>query len=305
MKLILPATWPAVFLFICLYHLAISALAFRAYPMARRGYNLILHSLRTAVIGFSILQAECFAAWVVLTGVRSSRPTASFEAIRSAVGGNPFRHPAALLFAVGSLTLGRQSPEDYGAVQALRDDKTGGRTPQSPCVGLVKRRAVCRACGSPFLRTANTAKGKRRWHCGNEGCDNMVALSDTALEARLTALLNRLIVEPSLAEPPKRYPQPLSFEAERLTQELNKADFNEEAVGRLIFACAAEKYRQADDGSRVRRCRRLREDLEARQPLEAFDPVLFEAAADALLIGGGTLALCLPNGTIITEETQQ
>lgn len=199
----------------------------------------------------------------------------------------------------------------WQSAQAVRGRKTVGWQSQSPCVELVKRKMVCGECGSVFDKTtATNATGNRWWHCSNPECTCTLKMKDETLEETMTDLLNRLIVRPELLDRPEGSEPPLSLEAARMQNEINrelgKADMNEEYLTALILGCAAEKYAVLDTAESRRKAARLKEEMLERSLLTAFDSALFERAVEALLVSAdGTLALRVPGGNHITETGKE
>lgn len=195
--------------------------------------------------------------------------------------------------------------------QAVRGRKTAGWQGQSPCVGMVKHRLVCGECGAPFSKhTPTNASGNRWWHCSNPECSCTLKMPDGALAAAVTELLNRMIAQPELLDRPDSGEAPLSLEAVRMQNEINrelgKAELNEEYLAALILGCAAEKYDMLEDGSRRREIAGLNAGIRERPPLTAFDPALFEASAEALLVSAdGALSMRLIGGNIIEEPGKE
>lgn len=201
--------------------------------------------------------------------------------------------------------------EVWREAQAVRDRKTTGWKSQSPCVELLKRGMVCGECGAAFSRhTPTNASGNRWWHCSNPECSCTLKMRDDTLEEAVTALLNRLVTEPELLDPREPGERPLSLEAARMQNEINrelgKTEINEEYLTALIFSCAAEKYEMLDSGEAQRKTARLKAELRERPLLTAFDASLFSETTEALLVSAdGSLALRLYSGGDITETGKE
>lgn len=195
--------------------------------------------------------------------------------------------------------------------QTVRNRKTLGWQEQSECVELLKRRMVCRECGAPFSKiTPTNATGNRWWHCSNPECGCTLRIKDEPLEEAVTALMNRLIAGPELLDPREPGEYPLSLEAGRIQNEINrelgKPDMSEKCLTVLIFACAAEKYNILNGSEMRSETARLKAELREHPLLTAFDARLFIKTAEALLISAdGTLSLRLTGGNILSENRKE
>lgn len=190
--------------------------------------------------------------------------------------------------------------------QAVRIGKTADWASQSVCVEMVKRSFFCGECGSAISKDTSARNGTRWWHCSNTECAITLKMRDDDLEETVTALLNRLITSPELLNPLELSEPPITLEAARMQNEINrelgKADINEEYLTALILGCAAEKYAMLDDGSEQRKIAGLKAELYKWPLLTDFDPALFSDAAESLLVmAEGTLALRTAGGNIISE----
>jgi hypothetical protein len=201
--------------------------------------------------------------------------------------------------------------DDFESVRRVCKEKTANRRETPLCLEAIKGKAVCAACGAPMRKATGFRCGIRWWRCGNENCGAVCRLPDDTLADRLVALLNRAASPAEHADTGNEEPDvpehAESTEAARmeneLTRELGKPDWNEDYAVTLIYAVAAEKYNLL--GERFRRDRRRAAALEmfARLPAGEFDAAVFDAVAEAVPIGaGGSLALRLGNGNLISEE---
>ncbi len=203
------------------------------------------------------------------------------------------------------------SSKTWSAAQEVRQSKTKDWQGQSRCVELLKRRMVCAECGTPFNKnTPTNTSGNRWWNCGNPECACALKIRDGALEEAVASLLNRLITQPELLDQRESGGVPLSMEAVRMqneiSRELSKTELNQDYLTALIFACAAEKYAMLDDCAARGKAARLKAKLQMRSLPSAFDPTLFEEAAEALLVSAnGALALRLTGGNIIIQPGKE
>ena len=193
----------------------------------------------------------------------------------------------------------------WNDAQKVRGMKTVGVRTQPLCVESIKRRFYCGECGAAISKKTFIKYNKRWWHCSNPECSVIFNLRDDTLEEALTALLNRLITSPELLGTREPAEQPVSLEAARIqneiNRELNKADINIEYLTALIFSCAAEKYTVLDDGAEQRRIAELKADLHRRPLLTTFDPALFNETVETVLVKTDkTFALRTVGGNIIS-----
>jgi hypothetical protein len=200
------------------------------------------------------------------------------------------------------------APDTFENAQRLRITKTENYPAQPGCNNAVKRKMICSVCGSAFRKHAETWGDEcRRWRCGNPECGTVLIASNKELENRMVILLNKLISNPALLDT-KMPPPPISAEAERLKNEINrelgKTDFDEARTKSLIFAQAAAKYAALGDRDEIeRKTEALKNRISAMTPLTAFDSEFFNAAVTAVTVSAdGALGLRLINGAHITEE---
>lgn len=136
---------------------------------------------------------------------------------------------------------------------------------------------ACGECGAPFDKnTPTNATGNRWWHCSNPECGCAMKMKDQALEEKVTALMNRVILQPELLWQTEAADNAFSLEAARMQNEINrelgKPEPGEEYLTALIFGCAAEKYAMLEDSVRQQNRVRLQKKLKAQLVLTAFDP---------------------------------
>jgi len=193
----------------------------------------------------------------------------------------------------------------WNSAQNMRDRKTAGYNTQPICVELVKRRFYCGECSLAVSKETFIKHGIRRWRCSNPECNVTLNIRDSILEELVSSLLNKLITLPALLIIEESDISPISIEASRLqneiNRELNKAEINSEHLTALIFSCAAEKYAVLDDGAGQRKIAGLKADLNKKSLLATFDPALFDDAVEAVLVmADKTIALRIVGGKIIS-----
>ena len=128
------------------------------------------------------------------------------------------------------------------------------------------------------------------------------------LQTEITAILNRLTENPSLADIPHPAAAEPSAELRLMENEVERSletlDFDKDAIQKQILMCAAKKYSESADTGYI--TERLKADFAKADPLSAFSMELTEKAVSAILLGkGGTVQLKLKNGKIIGKEMEK
>lgn len=199
------------------------------------------------------------------------------------------------------------SHAEYYAAQSKQAQKTENWRSASRCVELVKSRAVCGECGKPMRKLTSARDGIRWWHCSDTGCDSMIKLRDTDLEAVISELMTG--ITSTQAPAPQDTVAAINIEATRLhneiNRELNKTDFNEDYTRTLIFALAAERYAHCEDVTEQTRRQSVMERLHSQAATEGFDHALFDMAVSAVvMVKGGGITLRLIDGREIRKEAR-
>lgn len=123
--------------------------------------------------------------------------------------------------------------------QAVRIRRAAGIKKEAVLPKAVREKMACPRCGRTLCRTASR-RGEITWSCPDCGWESGW-LEDSQLLRQITAILNRLIAEPALAEFAAKE-DALSVDAMRFSREINrklgdpKADAGE--LLRLIQQCA-------------------------------------------------------------------
>lgn len=183
--------------------------------------------------------------------------------------------------------------------QAVRIRRAAGIKKEAVLPKAVREKMACPRCGRTLCRTASR-RGEITWSCPDCGWESGW-LEDSQLLRQITAILNRLIAEPALAEFAAKE-DALSVDAMRFSREINrklgdpKADAGE--LLRLIQQCAQEKYRVCSASGWENR--RIAESLAGRQPGETLDAALFAKIVKNVRIGCGEISLTLRNGAILS-----
>jgi len=166
--------------------------------------------------------------------------------------------------------------------------------------------AECILCGEKMSRRHDSRRKTSQdlWTCQNPDCRQIVNINDDILLAEISAILNRLIAEPSLVEPysiPETDPPP---EVRRLTNEVNREmdsfEFDKDKARKTIFALAAEKYKHIDD--RQHKAYIVRAEFEKSELLSSFLSEIFKRTVLKIQLGDDGVRLILKNNQIIGKE---
>jgi len=164
----------------------------------------------------------------------------------------------------------------------------------------------CALCGAKMARRHDPRRkvSKELWTCQNSDCKQIVNIDDAVLYDEITAILNRLIADPSPVRSGDAPPADPPIEVRRLSNEIDRAldslDFDRDKVREDIFALAAEKYKNID--TRLIKSNMLRAEFEKSEPLSSFSPDLFKRTALKVRLGESSVHLILKNDQIIGRE---
>lgn len=194
---------------------------------------------------------------------------------------------------------------DFLTVRLRRESQTT-YTPCPPALAPIREKAVCAVCGAGMKRDTKR-HGHPRWHCQNPGCGHSLYMDDELLVKQVEERVRRL------AQMPLRFKAPTaaapSMDAVRIENELklcfNRAELNPEYIKTLIFAAAAERYRELPDPAPrqkgIERGRQAQENPLDGKTLWDF----FDVAVSAVRMGQKCLELELAaNVTIQTREEE-
>ena len=195
--------------------------------------------------------------------------------------------------------------DTFGAVAALIGQKSQGES-LSEELDSIRNKAVCGACGAKYKRDGRSKKYEA-WCCSAEGRITPKRITDQALQESVTAILNTIIREPSLLEPPSPHRENYSLDVARTENQINrgleKSEVDSDYTKLLIFGCAAAKYEACADTEPEYLTRRLLAIFEKQPPLDAFSIPLFEDTVKQVVIDAdGSLWLRMINGKLIGKE---
>lgn len=200
------------------------------------------------------------------------------------------------------------SNDMFSEVARIQQKKQNGKRASEP-VRVILKTAVCGVCGAPMRRdTKNTVKG--RWYCSSGDCPHVKKVHDTDLIEIITYLLNIAMTDLSIAEYSEPKDKCVSLGATRLQNEFNremeKTDFDEAGIRRLILELAAARYAACPDETPREKSLALRALFEQYDFYsDKFDTELFTGAVDAVLINpNGSVSLRLKNGQIVSDSAE-
>lgn len=199
--------------------------------------------------------------------------------------------------------------EDFLAAQRLKESKNL----YVPCptkIVPLKNKLVCGVCGSGMTRLS-VGNGAARWKCQNPACQSAVRFADSILCERVDDCFRMIAQAPVLLTDCDAPTVPTSSDIKRLENELvaafNRGAESVEYMKTLIFAVAAEKYRQLPDHALQSKTKNLRERVNSRELTDQLKQELMDNVVRAIRIGpGGTVTMQLINGRSVEskEETQ-
>lgn len=197
--------------------------------------------------------------------------------------------------------------EDFHAVQRLKKDKNR----YAPCptqILPIKKKLVCGVCGARMMRLS-LGKGVIRWKCRNPDCQCAVRFADSTLCEKVDDSLRVIVQAPELLADCNTSPSQVPSDVMRLENELvaafNRGAESAEYVKTLIFAVAAEKYRQLPDYTYRHRVEALCAKVATEGVTEQLKQELMDTAVRAIRIGAGsTVTLHLINGQTVSVEEE-
>ena len=194
---------------------------------------------------------------------------------------------------------------DFLAVR-LRCESRTTYAPCPPDLAPVREKAVCAVCGARMKRDTKR-HGRPRWHCQNPECRHSLYMEDELLLKQVEERVRRL------AQMPLRFKAPAAAipatDAVRIENELNlcfnRAELNPDYMKTLIFAAAAERYRELPDPAprqkEVGRGRQAQENPLDGRALWAF----FGEAVSAVRMGRKCLELELADHVAIQTREEE
>ena len=195
--------------------------------------------------------------------------------------------------------------EIFLEAQRIKTDKNK----YAPCptqIVPIKEKLVCGVCGAGMMRLS-LGKGAARWKCRNPDCDCAVRFADNELCRRVDGCIRELARNPELLDHGSTPTAPVRSDILRLENELvaalNRGTESAEYMKTLIFAAAAERYRQLPDYAYWHRVEALRAKVAAEGLTEQLKQELMDTAVRAIRIGAGNIVtLQLVNGQTVSGE---
>lgn len=195
--------------------------------------------------------------------------------------------------------------EDFLAAQQLKED----RNLYAPCptnIAPIKEKLVCGVCGSGMMRLS-LGKGAARWKCQNPDCPCAVRFPDSELCGKVDDCLRVIAQTPELLADCDASQSPAQSDVMRLENELvaafNRGTESTDYMKALIFAVAAEKYKQIPDHTLQRKVRSLQEKVTAQELTDQLKQELLDTVVQAIQIGiGTTVTMQLINGQSVESK---
>ncbi len=197
--------------------------------------------------------------------------------------------------------------EDFLAAQQLKEDKNI----YAPCptkTASIKEKFVCGVCGSGMMRLS-LRKGAARWKCRNPDCPCAVRFRDSELCGKVDDCLRVIAQTPALLADCDASTPPVQSDVMRLENELvaafNRGAESVEYMKTLIFAVAAEKYRQLPDNALRHRIESLRTKAAAQELTDQLKQELLDTVVQTIQIGiGSTVTVGLVNGRTVERKEE-
>ena len=195
--------------------------------------------------------------------------------------------------------------EDFLAAQQLKESKNL----YAPCpakIAPLKGKLVCGVCGTGMMRLS-VGNGAARWKCRNSDCPCAVRFPDSELCGKVDDCLRVIAQTPELLADCEVSPPPVQSDVMRLENELvaafNRGTESTDYMKALIFAVAAEKYKQIPDHTLQRKVRSLQEKVTAQELTDQLKQELLDTVVQAIQIGiGTTVTMQLINGQSVESK---
>ena len=201
------------------------------------------------------------------------------------------------------------SDEDYLAAQRLKASKNL-YTPCPAKIVPIKEKLACGVCGAGMMRLS-VGNGAARWKCRNPDCQCAVRFADSVLGERVDDCFRVIAQAPELLADCGASAPPVPSDVMRLDNELvaafNRGTESAEYMKILIFAVAAEKYKQLPDHASQNKMRSLQERVNTQELTDQMKQELMNTVVQAIRVGlGTTVNMQLVNGRSVEskEETQ-
>lgn len=197
---------------------------------------------------------------------------------------------------------------DEATVKRLRSRKTSRNTQTSTDrqsgIYLLKVPVACPACGKPMHRLQDTrCKCTQRWVCNQ--CHIQIKKEDTEPMEDIVDLLNELIRNPELIQPPQPGQAEAPIEQRRLDNEIARTlegyDFDKDALREKLYQQATIGYQQIGNEAYVEY--KLKNSLEQHDILDGFDSELTNKTVKLIrLTESGSVSIILSNDQVIRKE---
>ena len=197
---------------------------------------------------------------------------------------------------------------DEATIERLRSRKASRNTQTSTDrqsgIYLLKVTVVCPACGKPMRRLQDTrCKCTQKWVCNQ--CHIQIKKEDTELMEDIVDLLNGLIRNPEIIQPPQPGQAEAPIEQRRLDNEIARTlegyDFDKDALREKLYQRATIGYQQIGNEAYVEY--KLKNALEQHDILDGFDSELTNKTVKLIrLTESGSVSIILSNDQVIRKE---
>ena len=168
---------------------------------------------------------------------------------------------------------------------------------------------ICSVCGSEMNRRHDSRfkKCQQRWVCSNTECRTVIHKADSDLLNDITALLNRVIVNPELVQIPAEPAHEPSALVRKTWNEiariLDTLDYDKDVLRKKMIECVSLKY--ADIDSAPYTAHRLKATLADAEPLSIFSLPLFKRTVQEIhLSKNSTVSIRLINGQMVGKDDE-
>ena len=195
--------------------------------------------------------------------------------------------------------------EDFLAAQQLKESKNL-YAPYPAKIAPLKDKLVCGVCGTGMMRLS-VGNGAARWKCRNSDCQCTVRFADSMLRERVDDCFRLIAQAPERLADCDALPSPVLSDVMRLENELvaafNRGAESTDYMKALIFAVAAEKYKQIPDHTLQRKVRSLQEKVTTQELTDQLKQELLDTVVQAIQIGiGTTVTIQLINGQSVESK---
>ncbi len=193
------------------------------------------------------------------------------------------------------------------AIQRTKSERnTQTNTNRSADIFQLSTPVLCPKCGTEMHRRHDSrCKCRQRWACKNEGCRELIILSDEDLLGQITEILNTVIADPGILNVPPELAIHEDMQITRLENEISRnldtRSFDKELLRRKMLRCLSMKYQNIDHHAYT--IQKMKADFEKSGPLSSFSADLVARTVKSVTLNSdGTIRLTLINNQTIGKE---